>query len=87
VVESDLILHVIDVSDDDRDEKQQVVINVLGEIGAAEHPRLTVYNKADLIDDDSPILKSNELLVSAVSGMGLERLVEAILLHISPVKA
>jgi GTP-binding protein HflX len=89
VVESDLILHVIDVSDGDRDEKKNVVIDVLEEIGAGSHPRLTVYNKADLVDPDNdpPDLKSNELLVSAVSGLGLEALVEEILLHVNPVKA
>src|SRR5262245_28370587 len=88
VVESDLILHVIDVSDADHDEKEKVVIDVLREIGAGDHPRLTVYNKGDLLDasDDLPDLQSNELLVSAVSGVGLERLVEEILLHV-PVKA
>src|SRR5688572_28757748 len=49
VVEADLILHVIDGSDPDRDEKQQVVLDVLKEIGAGDHSRLTVYNKADLL--------------------------------------
>src|SRR3989449_9697520 len=50
VVEADLILHVIDASDPDREEKQQTVLDVLKEIGAAGHPLLTVYNKADLLD-------------------------------------
>jgi GTP-binding protein HflX len=89
VVEADLILHVIDVSDPDYEEKRNVVIDVLKEIGAGSHPRLTVYNKMDLVedDDDLPGLKSNEVVVSAVTGMGLERLVDEILLHVSPVKA
>ena len=51
VVEADLILHVIDVSDPDRDEKQQVVLDVLRDIGAGDHTILTVYNKADLLDE------------------------------------
>src|SRR6266446_2673928 len=50
VVEADLILHVIDASDPDREEKQQTVLDVLKEIGAAGHPLFTVYNKADLLD-------------------------------------
>src|SRR5216117_2587019 len=37
VVEADLILHVIDVSDADRDEKEQVVLGVLKDIGAGDH--------------------------------------------------
>src|SRR5438128_1775272 len=43
VVEADLILHVIDVSDPDREQKQQVVLDVLKEIGAGDHPMLSVY--------------------------------------------
>jgi len=80
VVEADLILHVIDVSDPDRTEKRRVVLEVLEELGAADHPRLTVYNKADLLqsDDALPTLQSNELCVSAVSGKGLDELVAEI---------
>src|SRR5436189_5396209 len=58
VVEADLILHVIDVSDPDREEKETVVRDVLKEIGAGNHPMLTVYNKADLLPHggkDSPL--------------------------------
>src|ERR1044071_9730370 len=50
VVEADLILHVIDVSDPDREEKEEVVLDVLDEIGAGEHRMLTVYNKSDLLE-------------------------------------
>jgi GTP-binding protein HflX len=80
VVEADLILHVIDVSDPDRSEKRRVVLEVLEEIGAGDHPRLTVYNKLDRLspDDALPTLQSNELCVSAVTGEGLAELVAAI---------
>src|SRR5213083_2290401 len=54
VVEADLILHVIDVSDEDWEEKRQVVLDVLKEIGAGDHPMLTVYNKADLLQGTAP---------------------------------
>ncbi len=43
VVEADLILHVIDASDPDHEEKKRVVLDVLEEIGAGNHPSLTVY--------------------------------------------
>jgi GTP-binding protein HflX len=80
VVESDLILHVVDVSDPERMEKHETVLAVLEEIGAADHARFTVYNKLDLLgpDDPLPFLKSNEFVVSAVTAEGLEALVEAI---------
>ena len=88
VVEADLILHVLDASDPDRDEKHQVVLDVLQEIGAADHPRLTVYNKADLLgsDDALPMLRSDEFMVSAVTAEGLDKLVEAIVHEMAAVK-
>src|SRR5690242_1182016 len=54
VVESDLILHVIDVSDPEREAKRQVVLDVLKEIGANGHAMITVYNKADLASEPLP---------------------------------
>jgi 50S ribosomal subunit-associated GTPase HflX len=58
---------------------------VLQEIGAGDHPRFTVYNKADRIgpEDDLPLLKSNEFVVSAVTGEGLSELVERIVDEVS----
>src|SRR5881392_490869 len=67
VVESDLILHVIDVSDPDHDEKRTVVLNVLEEIGAGNHPMLTVFNKMDLVPDSERAV-SETVYVSAVTG-------------------
>ena len=80
VVEADLILHVIDASDPDRVEKRRVVLEVLEDIGAGDHPRLTVYNKIDLLnpEDAMPAVQSNELCVSAVTGQGLPELVAEI---------
>ena len=80
VVEADLILHVVDVSDPDREAKRAVVLEVLDEIGAGDHPRFTVYNKVDLIgpEDDLPLPKSNEFVVSAVTGEGLQAVVDQI---------
>ena len=85
VVEADLILHVVDVSDPERLQKQSVVLEVLEEIGAGDHHRFTVYNKLDLLgaEDPLPFLKSNEFLVSAVSGEGLDVLVDRIVTDVS----
>src|SRR5437773_5035355 len=54
VVEADLILHVIDVSDPAYEEKREVVLKVLEEIGAGNHPMLAVYNKIDLVPELNP---------------------------------
>src|SRR6058998_3777967 len=77
VVESDLILHVIDVSDADHDEKRAVVLRVLEEIGTGNHPMLTVFNKMDLVVDLDRTLFDG-IYVSAITGEGLDVLVNEI---------
>lgn len=47
-VHADLLLHVVDASSPQRDAQIQEVDKVLEEIGAADVPRLLVYNKIDL---------------------------------------
>src|SRR5437899_4876040 len=95
VVEADLILHVLDASDPDREEKHEVVLKVLEQIGAATHPMLTVFNKIDLIPDLTPSrsgkgsgegFASDAIFVSAVTGAGLDDLVDAIVHQVSPVR-
>jgi GTP-binding protein HflX len=80
VVEADLILHVIDVSDRDREEKEKVVLGVLKDIGAGDHAILTVYNKSDLLEDPAPAAGA---LVSAATGEGLPELVDEILANVN----
>jgi GTP-binding protein HflX len=46
--EADLLLHVVDVSSGDAAGQYQTVEGILGEIGLAGKPRLTVLNKIDL---------------------------------------
>src|SRR5437762_4644390 len=85
VVESDLILHVIDGSDPDHDEKRTVVLNVLEEIGAGNHTMLTVFNKMDLVSDSERAV-SETVYVSAVTGEGLDRLVDEIVREVNSVR-
>ncbi len=82
VVQADLILHVIDVSDPDREMKREVVLDVLEDIGAGNHPILTVYNKADLLEEPAPA----GLLISSVTGAGLDHLLDGIVHQVSSVR-
>jgi len=80
---ADLILHVIDASDDARDTYIDQVNKVLAEIGAQDVPCIEVYNKTDAIgmrarveyDRDGCVKR---VWVSAQTGAGLELLKEAI---------
>ena len=50
--DADLLLHVVDASDPERDERILDVEQVLKEIGADELPQVLVYNKIDLLEAD-----------------------------------
>ncbi len=80
---ADLLLHVVDVSDADRQERIGHVNQVLKEIEAEDLPQLLVYNKIDLADE-APRVESDaegrpqRVWVSAVTGAGLDELMAAI---------
>lgn len=48
--DADLLLHVVDASDPERDERIADVERVLAEIGAGDLPQVLVYNKIDRLD-------------------------------------
>jgi len=47
--EASLLLHVVDLSSPDATEQCQTVENILGDLGLASKPRLTLLNKIDLL--------------------------------------
>ena len=54
-MQADLLLHVVDAADPDRERHIDAVERVLTEIEAHEVPRLRVYNKVDRISDDERV--------------------------------
>ncbi|HEY8549390.1 MAG TPA: GTPase HflX [Vicinamibacterales bacterium] len=78
VVEADLLLHVIDAADPERDRHVEAVVRVLGEIGAHEVPTLTVYNKVDRLRPEErarlEATKQGAIFISAATGEGLDGL-------------
>ncbi len=52
VLEADVLLHVIDVSDSLWEEHRAVVVEVLSELGANHKPVINVFNKSDLLAPD-----------------------------------
>src|SRR6476619_7658193 len=79
---ADLILHVVDAAAPEERLRAdtRAVDEVLEEIGAGGKPRLVVLNKADLLTDedraDAILNHPDGILVSALSGEGIERLRE-----------
>lgn len=61
VSQADLLLHVVDVHDIDRDKHSEQVSQVLEQIGASEVPQFMVYNKIDLCDGLVPKIDRDEV--------------------------
>jgi GTP-binding protein HflX len=68
VLEADLVLHVVDGSSPMREEQMAVVEQILGDLGAAGKPSLTIYNKKDLCEENQvelPTPGADTLVISA----------------------
>jgi GTP-binding protein HflX len=80
--DADLVLHVIDASNAERDRHVAAVSRVLEEVGAIEVPRVEVYNKIDLISPDErrrvQEADPSALLISANTGQGCDELLESV---------
>ena len=51
VKESDILLHVVDISHPNYEDQMKVVNTTLAELGCAEKPIITVFNKMDLYEE------------------------------------
>ncbi|MGV8027273.1 MAG: GTPase HflX [Anaerolineaceae bacterium] len=79
IVEADLLLHVVDISNPDASAQWQSVVQTLVEIHADDIPMLTVLNKVDKGVDDSELNRNfpqfqNAVRISAKSGQGMDEL-------------
>jgi GTP-binding protein HflX len=67
--DADLLLHVVDAADPDRDAHITAVERILGDLNLAETPRLLVYNKTDrLLPEEKSVLEAGgrNLAISAL---------------------
>jgi GTP-binding protein HflX len=82
VLRADLLLEVVDATDPDFVAEQAAVQRVLDELGAGDKPRITVYNKVDLLDADLRAAAAppspHAAFVSALSGEGVAELLALI---------
>lgn len=82
--QADLLLHVVDASDQRLDDNIKAVNSVLKQVGAAQVKTLLVYNKSDLVENCSFDLVRDDkgiplrVYVSAKTGEGLDRLLSAV---------
>lgn len=82
VADADLLLHVVDASDEDPEAQLSAVRTVLADVDASHVPELVVINKADVAD---PLVvarllrrEPHSVVVSARSGEGIAELLSTI---------
>jgi GTP-binding protein HflX len=81
VAAADLLLHVIDAANPERDRQMEAVRSVLAEVGAGEVPTVEVFNKCDQLDAMERArvraIHPGALCVSATTGDGRDDLIAA----------
>lgn len=76
---ADVILNVCDAADPMAKQQIEVTKNLLGELGCGDTPVITVYNKADLLENvPAPSKESRTVYISAKENSGIDWLMEAI---------
>ena len=82
VGDADVIVHVVDGSHPDPAAQLGTVRDVIGDVGARDTRELVVFNKADLLDDDTRLvlrgLEPAALFVSSRTGEGVDELRAAV---------
>lgn len=75
---ADLIIHVVDASNDQHDMHMQITNQTLQDLHAAHLPILTVYNKCDISEYPYPQINKDCLFISAHERAGLNGLMHKI---------
>ncbi len=75
---ADLLLHVIDSADPNRQEHIQVVESLIGKLAKPGTRVLQCYNKADLVSPEDIPIGQDIVRISAARGEGMEELCKAI---------
>jgi len=82
VANSDLLVHVVDASNPERERQMAAVRNVLAEVGAEDVPSIEVFNKNDRLDASERerlrALYPGGIVASALTGEGRDELIAAI---------
>ena len=75
---ADLLLHVIDAADPDREAHIQVVDSLIAKLAKPGTPVLQLYNKADLVSPVDIPIGEDVVAISAKKGTGTDKLLSAI---------
>lgn len=78
VAEADLLIHVVDIANQEYAQHIDVTNETLKELGADRIPMIYAYNKSDLTEHAYPLLKDDFVYLSAQQKRGIEELTQLI---------
>lgn len=76
--EADLLLHVVDVSNEEYRYMMDITNETLDKIGVEDVETLYVFNKSDRAGRDYPVYQDGQLWISAKEGAGIQELIDQI---------
>lgn len=76
--DADLLLHVVDVSNEEYRYMMDITNKTLDQIGVEDVPTLYVFNKSDKADRDYPVYQDDQLWIAAKEGAGIPELIDQI---------
>ena len=76
--DADLLLHVVDVSNEEYKFMMDVTNETLKAVGVEDIPTIYVYNKSDLAEIQYPLVSGDNIWIAAKQGVGLDELVQVI---------
>lgn len=82
VIEADLLIHVIDYSNPHHEIQRKLTNQILQDLGTTDIPMIYAYNKADQTDVEFPMIKDDEIYLSAKQRIGITELTQLISDHI-----
>lgn len=78
VAESDLLIHVVDFSNPNYEQLMEITNQTLKDIGIENIPMIYAYNKSDLADIRIPMIKGEDVFLSAKQRIGIDELIQLI---------
>ncbi len=81
---ADIIINIIDISDDDGLEQAKVTDSLLNDLGCEQIPKIRVFNKSDMLSGDENIpIDDKSVLISAKNKTGFDELLKCISRNLS----
>ncbi len=79
---ADLLLHIVDASNEDLDIQIKTTYNILKDLKVLDKPMVTVFNKIDKVDTNNLIYDNKyvdeKIFISAKNGLNIDKLMETI---------